>query len=177
MKRSILGLIALFIGVVQVLYAQETFKTRSSPLAVTNMRYKDAYVKVMYSQPQKRGRVIMGKLVPYGEVWRTGANEATEITLTRDVMVNNQLLKTGTYSIFTIPQKDRWTIIINADIGLWGSYNYNTKLDIMRFDVSAQQNSVFFEAFTMVFDQKNDLADLLIMWDDVKLSVPFKFIN
>jgi hypothetical protein len=87
------------------------------------------------------------------------------------------VLKAGTYSIFTIPQKDRWTIIINADVGLWGSYNYNEKLDAMRFDVPVQQNNVFFEAFTMLFDQKNNLADLLIMWDDIKLSVPFKFIN
>lgn len=177
MKRSTLALTALFVGAVHVLCAQETFKTRSSPLALTNMRYRDAYVKITYSQPQKRGRETFGKLVPYGEVWRTGANEATEITLTRDVIVNNEVLKTGTYSIFTIPQKDRWTIIINADVGLWGSYNYNEKLDVMRFEVPVQQNNVFFEAFTMLFDQKNDLADLLIMWDEVKLSVPFKFIN
>lgn len=176
MKISMLGLVVLLTGA-QVLCAQETFKTRSSPLALTQMRYQNTYVKITYSQPQKRGRETFGKLVPYGEVWRTGANETTEITVTGDVMVNNQLLKSGTYSIFTIPQQDRWTIIINADVGLWGSYNYNSKLDVMRFDVPVQRNSVFFEGFTMLFDQKNDLADLLIMWDTVKLSVPFKFIN
>lgn len=176
MKIWILGAVVLLTGA-QVLCAQETFRTRSSPLALTQMRYHHTYVKITYSQPQKRGRETFGKLVPYGAVWRTGANEATEITVTGDVMVNDQLLKAGTYSIFTIPQQDRWTIIINADVGLWGSYNYNPRLDVMRFDVPVQRNNVFFEAFTMSFDQKNDLADLLIMWDDVKLSVPFKFIN
>jgi hypothetical protein len=174
-KRSLLVLSFLFS--VSIVSSQEVFKTRPSPIAITSVRFKDAYLKITYAQPQARGRKIFGALIPYGEVWRTGANEATEITLTRDVIVNNQLLKAGTYSIFTIPQKDRWTIIINADVGLWGAYNYNTKLDVMRFDVPAEQNNVFFEAFTILFDQKNDLADLLIMWDDVKLTIPFKFIN
>lgn len=140
------------------------------------MRYKDAYVKIVYGQPQKNNREIFGKLVPYGEVWRTGANEATEITLTRDMQVNNQLLKAGTYSIFTIPQPDQWTIIINSDVGLWGSYNYSQKLDVMRFDIPVVKN-LLTEAFTMSFDQRNEVADLLILWDTVKLSIPFKFLN
>jgi hypothetical protein len=157
--------------------SQETFKARSSPLAITAMRYKDAYVKIIYSQPQKRGREIFGELVPYGHVWRTGANEATEITLTKDILVNGQMLKAGTYSIFTIPDVDKWTIIFNADVGLWGAYNYNLKADVIRIEAPVQLNNTFFEAFTMIFDQNNDVADLLIMWDNVKLSLLFKFIN
>jgi hypothetical protein len=109
-------------------FSQETFKSRVSPLALTSARFKDAYVKITYSQPQKRGREIFGKLVPYGEIWRTGANEATEITVTKNIQVNNQLLKAGTYSIFTIPGPDKWTIIFNADIGLWGAYNWTSSL-------------------------------------------------
>jgi hypothetical protein len=158
-------------------FAQEVFKPRPSPLAVTAMRFKDAYVKIMYSQPQKRGREIFGKLVPYGQVWRLGANEATEITLTKDILINNQPLKAGTYSMFTIPDKEKWTIIINSDVGLWGAYNYVQTLDVMRFEVPVNQNNVNFEAFTMQFDQKNELAELLIMWDTVKVSIPFKFTN
>lgn len=158
-------------------FGQEVFKPRPSPLAVTAMRFKDAYVKIMYSQPQKRGREIFGKLVPYGQVWRLGANEATEITLTKDILINNQPLKAGTYSMFTIPDKEKWTIIINSDVGLWGAYNYVQTLDVMRFEVSVNQNNVNFEAFTMQFDQKNELAELLIMWDTVKVSIPFKFTN
>ena len=110
-------------------------KSRPSPLAIVAIRYKDAYIKITYSQPQKKGREIFGKLVPYDQVWRTGANEATELTTTKNIQINGTLLKAGTYSLFTIPQKDSWTIIINSEVGLWGAYNYNSKLDVMRFDV------------------------------------------
>jgi hypothetical protein len=146
-------------------------------MASIAMRYKDAYIKIVYSQPQKNGREIFGKLVPYGEVWRTGANEATELTATRDILINNQVLKAGTYSIFTIPDKEHWTIIINNELGLWGSYNYNPKLDVMRFDVPVTVENVIYEPFTMEFIQKNELADLLIRWDNVRVSIPLKFLN
>jgi hypothetical protein len=142
------------------------------------MRYKDAYVKLTYSQPHKRGRKVFGELVPYRQVWRTGANDATEITATKDIRVNDQLLKAGTYSVFSIPDTDKWTIIFNSDLGLWGSYNYNEKLDVLRFEVPVQKlSNVIYEAFTLQFDQKNETADLLLMWDDVKIAVPLRFIN
>jgi hypothetical protein len=157
--------------------AQSQDKLRISPLAVASVRYKDAYVKLTYSQPQKRGREIFGKLVPYGQVWRTGANEATEITITHDIQINNTLIKAGTYSIFSIPQKDEWTIIINNDVGLWGAYNYNASLDILRFNVPVRASGKFYESFTITFNQKNDLADLLILWDNIYVSIPVKFIN
>ncbi|MEQ9413416.1 MAG: DUF2911 domain-containing protein, partial [Cyclobacteriaceae bacterium] len=97
-------------------HAQEQ---RTSPLSITTSRYKDTYVKIVYSQPQKKGRAIFGKLVPYGKVWRTGANEATEITITGDILVDGKELKAGTYSIFTIPNENTWTVIFNTDLGLW----------------------------------------------------------
>jgi hypothetical protein len=178
MKSSVSVLYLLFLLLTTtVTYSQEVFKPRPSPVAITSIRFKDAYIKIVYGQPQKRGREVFGTLVPYGQVWRTGANEATEITLTKDVQINNQLLKAGTYSIFTIPQSEKWTIIINSDVGLWGSYNYVPKLDILRFEVPSEVNNVGFEAFTMSFDQKNEMANLLIMWDKIKVSIPFKFIN
>ncbi len=177
MRLKALVFCLYFLGSATSIFSQEIFKQRPSPLAIAGMRYKDAYVKVTYSQPLKRGRVIFGKLVPYGEVWRTGANEATEITTTKDILINDHLLKAGTYSIFTIPQTDKWTIIINSEVGLWGSYNYNEKLDIMRFDVPVQQNNVNYEAFTLIFEEKNEMADLLMMWDNIKLLIPFKFTN
>lgn len=159
------------------LLGQEALAPRPSPMAATAVRYKDAYTKITYSQPHKRGRVVFGNLVPYGQVWRTGANEATEITLTKDMMVNGKSLKAGTYSLFTIPEKDKWTIIFNAEQGLWGSYNYNEKLDVLRIEVPVKTNPVIYEPFTMLFNQKNELADLLIYWDNVSVSIPFKFIN
>lgn len=159
-------------------FAQEAVKPRPSPLAIASSRYKDNYVKLIYSQPQKRGRDIFGKLVPYGEVWRTGANEATEITFTKDLLVNTTIVKAGTYSLFTIPDKDNWTIILNNELGLWGSYNYNSKLDLLRFQVPVQLlNDVVFESFTITFDQKGDKAEILFMWDTVKVSFLIQYIE
>jgi hypothetical protein len=141
-------------------------------------RYKSTYVKITYSQPHKRNREIFGKLVPFGQVWRTGANEATEITCTKDIIINNTLLKAGTYSLFTIPEKDKWSIIINTDLGLWGSYNYNAKQDVFRFTVPTRSTGeVLYEPFTIQIDQRNEVADLLILWDKTKVSIPIKFIN
>lgn len=157
---------------------QVAIDPKPSPLSLIRMKYKDAYVKITYSQPHKRGREIFGKLIPYGTVWRTGANEATEITTTKDILVQDKVLKAGTYSIFTIPEKDKWTVIINSDVGLWGSYNYNQKLDVMRVEAPVERlKNIVYEPFTIQFDQKNELAELVMLWDDSKVVVPIKFIN
>jgi hypothetical protein len=88
------------------------------------------------------------------------------------------VLKAGTYSLFTIPDKEKWTIIVNGEVGLWGSYNYNQKLDVMRFEVPVQRmEGTAYEPLTLQFDQKNNMADLLIMWDRIKVAIPIKFIN
>ena len=177
MRRYCIVLSSIFMLITIVSMAQDEIKQRPSPAAISSMHYKDAYIKVTYGQPQKRGREIFGKLVPYGEVWRTGANEATEITLTKDILLNGKLLKAGTYSIFTIPEKDKWTIIINGDLGLWGSYNYNQKSDVFRFEIPVQKSDIVYEPFTISFDQRNELADLLLRWDTVKIVIPIKFVN
>jgi hypothetical protein len=177
MMRYLITLVFVATGVISGL-SQEALKPRSSPLAVATARSKGTYIKITYSQPHKRNREIFGNLVPYGQVWRMGANEATELTTTKDIIINNILLKAGTYSMFSIPEKDKWTIIINADVGLWGSYNYNAKQDVFRFTVPVQSTGdVVFEPFTISFDRRNDVADLLIMWDKTKVSIPVKFIN
>ncbi|MEK6780656.1 MAG: DUF2911 domain-containing protein [Bacteroidota bacterium] len=158
--------------------AQDVVKPRPSPLAMISTRYKDTYLKIIYSQPHKRGRQIFGKVVPYGEIWRTGANEATEITFTKDIIIGATLMKAGTYSIFTIPEKENWTIIFNSELGLWGSYNYNVKLDTLRLQIPVQlMNDVVYEAFTMSIDQKSSQADINLFWDNVKISIPIQFIE
>lgn len=158
--------------------AQEAIKFRPSPTSIVSARYKDTYLKITYSQPHKRGRIIFGNLVPYGQIWRTGANEATEITITRDILINNTLLKAGTYSVFTIPEKESWTIIINSDLGLWGSYNYNSKMDVLRFTVPSQtlQGAVY-EPFTIQIEQRNNVADLVLLWDSIRIQIPIQFIE
>lgn len=175
--RYIFTIIFIAAGITTTL-GQEALKPRSSPLAITSARSKATYVKITYSQPHKRNREIFGELVPFGQVWRLGANEATEITTTKDILINSILLKAGTYSLFAIPEKDKWTIIVNSDVGLWGSYNYNSKMDVFRFTVPVQSTGdVVFEPLTISFDKKTDVADLLIMWDKTKVSIPIKFIH
>lgn len=160
--------------------AQEVLKPRTSPLAVVSIRYKEAYLKIVYSQPQKRGREIFGKLIPFGEVWRSGANEATEITVTQDLLIKNNLqLKAGTYSLFSIPDKEKWTIIFNRDLGQWGAYNYNQKTDALRFDVPVKSvpENVVYEPFTIRIDQKTDTAEIFLLWDKTQVSFPIQFIE
>lgn len=169
--------VIFFVFLAQGLPAQELLKLRPSPLAIASIRYKDNYLKITYSQPQKKNREIFGQLVPYGQVWRTGANEATELTTTKDIVMNGVLLRAGTYSLFTIPEKDRWTIIINTDVGLWGAYNYNAQKDILRFEVPVQSADSVYDPFTIILDQRNEVADLLLLWDKTKVSIPIQFIN
>ena len=121
-------------------------------------------------------REIFGSLVPYGEVWRTGANEATEITLTRDILCGGDSLRAGTYSLFTIPDSTTWTIIINKDLGMWGSYRYNPDHDIMRFIVQSERTEETYEPFTIDFQEKGiQRTNILLMWEDTKAAIPIQF--
>ncbi|MEJ2004627.1 MAG: DUF2911 domain-containing protein, partial [Cyclobacteriaceae bacterium] len=158
-------------------YSQEAVKQRPSPTAIVTVKYEDTYVKVTYSQPHKRDRNIFGDLVPYGEVWRTGANEATEITITEDIEMAGNRVEAGTYSLFTIPGPDDWTIILNSELGQWGSYNYNEDSDVLRFTVPSQATDTPWEAFTIAFDQNNSNAEMKLMWDRTMVSIPIKFLE
>ncbi|GHN01317.1 hypothetical protein WSM22_28060 [Cytophagales bacterium WSM2-2] len=162
-----------------LLFAQEELKPRVSPMNAVSIRHKDGYLKIIYSQPQKKGREVFGKLVPFGQVWRTGANEATEMTTTWDISINGTVLKAGTYSLFTIPGPEKWIIILNKDLGLWGSYNYNSKSDALRFDVPAKlaPGNVVYEPFTIRIDQKTDTAEIFLLWDKTQVSFPIQFIE
>lgn len=173
-KHCITATIFLFS---HALLAQEPAPERLSPASFATLRYKDTYIKITYCQPRKRGREIFGSLVPFGQVWRTGANEATEITLTKDVFINGLMVTAGTYSLFTIPDKEKWVVILNKELGLWGSYNYNYKNDMLRFEVPVQASTSTTEAFTIKFDQRNNVADLLLLWDKTMVSIPFQCIE
>ena len=175
MKLSKIICILLALPIVGISHAQEAEK-RISPLAITFARYKDSYLKVIYSQPAKKKREIFGNLIPYGQVWRTGDNEATEITLTRDVVIQGKNIAAGTYSLFTIPNPNEWTIILNKEVGLWGTYNYTPKSDVERWTVPVKKmEGKSAEWFTIQLDSKNNIADLNICWDDICVTLPIQF--
>ena len=174
--RPLLILISLICLSLSEINAQEALKPRPSPLEMVTMKYDDTYVKITYCRPHKRGRDIFGDLEPYGEVWRTGANEATEITVTGTIKLGGHQIKPGTYTLFTIPEKDHWTIILNSDLGQWGAYNYNSKLDVVRFEVATSKLDEVYEPFTIEFEQKAKSAELVMMWDQTKVTIPLDFM-
>ncbi|MGH1386597.1 DUF2911 domain-containing protein [Kordia sp.] len=131
-------------------------------------------VKVVYGRPQKKGRSIFGSLVPYGKVWRTGANEATEVTFFKDVKLGDQEIKAGTYTLFTIPNKSSWTIIINSDTDVWGSYYYDQEKDIARLDVPVKKVDAI-EYFSIAFTKETDGTRMILAWDNISVAIPFSF--
>src|SRR5258708_2696079 len=131
--------------------------------------------RVIYSRPQKNGREIFGELLEYGKVWRLGANEATEIEFFKNVKINNQKVKKGRYTLYCIPNPDKWTVIINKETDTWGSFKYDEKRDLLRFDLSLQKQEEIADAFTMTFEKSATGANLLMVWDDVKVSLPIVY--
>ncbi len=164
----------LAIATATITKAQEALKARVSPLEMATLNYEGTYIKVTYGRPHKNEREIFGALVPYGEVWRTGANEATEITITDDVIMGGKRIKAGTYTLFTIPEEHKWTVILNNQLGQWGAYNYNRDKDVYRFSVPSSPTEVVYEPFTIEFELVNDKINLLMMWDKTKIAIPIQ---
>jgi len=128
-------------------------------------------ITVDYSRPAVKGRAIWGGLVPYDKVWRTGANEATQISFSDDVTINGHALPKGTYSLHTIPGKDSWIIIFNKTAKQWGSFNYKEADDALRVTVKPEKAN-FMELMTINFPSvTNDNATVVIRWENI--SVPF----
>src|SRR5690606_34973217 len=111
-------------------------------LRIQNKAPLPPVVRVIYSRPQLNGRKVFGGLQDYGEIWRMGANEATEIEFFRDVKINNKKIKKGRYTLYAIPYPDRWIFIINSDTDTWGSFKYTPTKDIIRVNLPVQKNTV-----------------------------------
>lgn len=133
-----------------------------------------AYARVIYSRPQKKNRQIFGDLVPFGKIWRTGANEATELTIYTPMYIGKNLLDAGSYTLYTIPNKDTWTIIINCDTNVWGAFSYKKEKDAMRFDVPSKKAAATIESLSMIFRPEKNGTTLMIGWDDRYVEIPFK---
>ncbi len=151
---------------------------RKSPIAISAVQLGNTYVKVVYGQPHKRGREIFGTLVSYGEVWRTGANEATEITFTEDVEFGGNLVESGIYSLFTIPEENQWTVILNKNLGQWGAFSYDDTADYLRFNVPVQTIDEMVESFTINFSEVEGTQTMMSMvWNSTKVEIPIRFIE
>lgn len=135
-----------------------------------------AMVRVIYSRPVKNDREIFGKLVPYGKVWRIGANEATEIKFYEDVTIEGKKIPAGTYALLTIPNEKEWTIILSSDVDQWGAYSYNEGMDVVRFTVPVQKTEKPLENFSIQFAKKDaKTANMYMGWDNSMVAVPISF--
>lgn len=134
---------------------------------------ESANATVTYGQPSKKGREIFGKLVPYGQVWRTGANDATTVEFKKDVTFGGKKVKAGKYSLFTIPGESEWTFILNSELGQWGAYKYNDikAKNVAEVKVKSSKTASEVEKMTISVDAKS----LTVSWDNTQASVALKY--
>lgn len=156
-------------------------RTKShSPQETVSYEQGDLDIAVAYSRPYKKDRAIFGQLIPYDEVWRTGANEATVFTTSQDLRIDNQPLPAGTYTLWTIPTARQWQVMFNEKSYDWGlnfdgSSPYDSNADVVSVDVPAQAPTAPVEQFTIRFVD-NPLA-MVLEWDDAQVSVPIQTTN
>lgn len=130
--------------------------------------------RVIYSRPHLGGRRLFQNLLIYNEPWRLGANEATEIDFYSDVTIQNKKIKSGRYILYCIPEKEKWTIVINSNIDSWGLHPDPSK-DIARFEIPVTTTTSLLEYFTMFFKGNKSGADLVMAWDFLEARLPITF--
>jgi hypothetical protein len=156
--------------------AQEFAPIDKSPMDAasfpSNYKESNKLIKITYGRPQLKGR-SMAKLAPEEKVWRTGANEAAELTLYTDMMLGDTKVKAGTYTFYVIPGKKEWTAIINTDLNVWGSYFYKEENDVARITVPVTEGKEALEAFSMAFEKSDNGVHMHIGWGTIRVAVPF----
>ena len=133
--------------------------------------------RVIYGRPLKRGRNIFGGILKYDVIWRLGANEATEIEFFSNVKIGGKLVAKGRYTMYCIPNENKWTLIINRDNYSWGEFTYDSKKDVVRKDVELDKNNDTVEALTMYFEETRAGANLIFLWEDLKASLPITLVH
>lgn len=145
----------------------DTAKKPVSPPQEVKYSTSNKHITINYSAPSKRGRAVMGSLVPYGKVWRTGANAATMLTTNTDLMIGSLHVPAGKYTLFTIPGEKEWTLIVNKQTGQWGT-SYDAKQDLGRVKMTVKRLKTAVEQFAIAIDPKT----LTLSWENVQASVP-----
>ena len=149
-----------------------------SPEATARYTDRGFRIEVKYSQPSKKGRLIFGleaqnAVVPFGKVWRTGANEATQIQLDTETVIAGHSVKSGIYTLWTIPGPDGWEVILNQDTGQWGT-QYNDGKDLFRANIATRTLTEAVEVFTISFEEQPEGVDMLLSWDHTQVIVPIR---
>ena len=174
--RYLILLIVLATGT--SLEAQNFRGLDKSPLDMVNYpassRVQEKMVRVLYSRPQLNGRDL-STLAPNDKVWRTGANESTEITFFAPATVAGKSVPAGRYTLYTIPGDNTWTVVLNKALNTWGAYSYDEKQDLIRVDVPVSKAEEALEAFSMTIEGEGAAAQLHMGWGTLRVSVPLTF--
>jgi len=172
MMIAVGGALALILVCAFVVAAQQDKSKRSSPPAQAKWDLGGGKsVTIDYSSPRAKGRKIYGELVPFGQVWRTGANEATTLVTPVDLTIGAVTVPAGTYTIFTVPNKDKWTLIISKKTGEWGTDYPGQANDLARVDMKVSTLPAPVENFTISFEKAGSGANLNIDWETARASV------
>ncbi len=179
MKKFLLILgIVLVIVLSALTYFRMVHTKKPSPAGVAAFDAGGVKISVTYYRPYKKGRVIFGDLVPYGKVWRTGANDATVFETNKDLTIGGNTLKAGKYSLFALPGEQTWSIIFNSESGQWGvgfngEANRDPANDVLTVDVPSVLQDKEFEQLTISIEKNGEEMELIVMWDKTLVSVPF----
>jgi tetratricopeptide (TPR) repeat protein len=132
-------------------------------------------VEVTYSKPGMKDRVVFGELVPFGKIWRTGANKATSVSFSTDVTIGGAEVKAGTYSLFTIPNKEEWTIMLNSETELWGAGDYDAAKEVAKFMIKPSTTKDAYETFTIDFSHlKGANGHMNLRWENTLVAIPIE---
>lgn len=170
-------LVSLLLGIQYIRYRHTKSFSPESEVVFSDGDFRMA---VRYNRPYKKGREIFGGLVPYGKVWRTGANEATVFETNKTITIKGKTLRPGKYSLWTIPDSLQWTVIFNSEYGQWGinsnmEANRKPELDVLTITVPAIQQDKVFEQFTIELIKTGEEAEMVLLWDKTVVTVPIEY--
>lgn len=183
LKRTLIVLTIIALGLfLYSHFVENIFSPRLSPKDTVEFKLNDLELEVFYNRPYKKGREIFGGLVPYGKVWRTGANEATTFSTNKNLMIEGIYLPKGTYTLWTVPNDSAWKVIFNTKQYPWGvdaqmQPMWDPNYDIMDIEVPTQKLDTTVEQFTIAFDNTTDDLKLTMAWDNTKIAVPLNVIK
>jgi len=128
-------------------------------------------VKVIYGRPQRNGKEVFGNIVAYGKLWKTGANEATEVKFYQDILFGGVQVSAGTYVLLTIPGEKEWEVILSSNVDVWGAFQYNPLFDVAKISVSSCKAEEL-EVFSIAFKEKKNSIQMVLAWDSTRVKIP-----
>lgn len=178
-KKFLIIVIVVVFSIVALVAFRVLTSRQLSPSQTITHNYKGLDIKVVYCRPYKKGRLIFGEekdsvLLPYGKYWRLGANEATEITFSKDVNFAGKPLKAGSYRIYAVPSELSWNISLNSELGKWGYDEPNYSMDVLKVDVPVETTPNVTEQFTISFSSDATEVKMNLIWDKIHLQAPIQ---